>query len=160
MDLKWCLFDFLAVHCDTMLTWPKKKNQNPQKRLHRLLRVTDLGLTIALSTFSTGKLWHLFSFNFLICKKGITNSASELYGQNWLCKLYRWRDVLKMAPSDCHRCTNKSLRASLCQSSNYTTLNNLSGTSLAVQCLRLHLPMQGVWVLIPSHMPPGQKTKA
>ena len=40
----------------------------------------------------------------------------------------------------------------------------LHGTSLAVQWLRLHLPMQGVWVQslvteLRSHMPPGQKPK-
>ena len=38
------------------------------------------------------------------------------------------------------------------------------GTSLAVQWLRLHLPMQGMWVQpllgeIRSHMPRSQKTK-
>ena len=38
----------------------------------------------------------------------------------------------------------------------------MGGTSLVVQWLRLHLPMQGVWVQslvaeLRSHMPPGQK---
>ena len=42
--------------------------------------------------------------------------------------------------------------------------NEQCGTSLAVQWLRLRLPMQGVWVRslvreLRSHMPCGQKTK-
>ena len=44
------------------------------------------------------------------------------------------------------------------------TLRTFTGTSLAVQWLELHLPMQGVWIQslareLRSHIPHGQKTK-
>ena len=44
------------------------------------------------------------------------------------------------------------------------TLRTFTGTSLAVQWLELHLPMQGVWIQslvreLRSHIPRGQKTK-